>query len=77
MYDIIGSLYAPAEDGQEPVVLPGWHVNSPHPVEGWEQYRVEPAAPRRVFAGHPTYCYKFPSKEAFKELVGEDEPHEL
>lgn len=64
--DVIGVLYSADE---EPVALPGWHVNSPFPVEEWEQYQVTPTTPRRVFAGHPTYCYVFESKEAFVALT--------
>ena len=62
-YDIIGTLYTPGEydsEGNEttpPIPLPGWHVNAPCPVDGWEQYLVTPNTPRRVFAGHQTICY--------------------
>lgn len=79
MYDVIGTLYTPGEhdtEGNEitaPVPLPGWHVNSPYPVEGWEQYLVTPNTPRRVFAGHQTVCYRFPSEEAY-EAVNPTEP---
>jgi hypothetical protein len=80
MYDIIGTLYTPGtydDEGNEltpPVALPGWHVNSPHPVEGWEQYQVEPSSPRRVFAGHPTYCYVFPDEATFDAIVNPPVP---
>jgi hypothetical protein len=66
MYDIIGTLY---EDHTE---LPGWHVNSPRPVAGWESYQVEPSAPRRVFAGHPTFFYVFDNQEAFEALANQE-----
>jgi hypothetical protein len=85
MYDIIGILYTPGtydDEGNEltpPVALAGWHVNSPHRVEGWEAYQVEPNSPRRVFAGHPTFCYVFPSEEAYEAIVNPPlpEPEEV
>ncbi len=80
MLDIIGTLYEPGTydaEGNEltaPVAKAGWHVNSPHPVEGWEQYRVEPSSPRRVFAGHPTFYYMFPDEATFEAIVNPPQP---
>lgn len=71
MLDIIGTIYEPGTydaEGNEltpPVAIPGWHVNTQHPVEGWDAYKVEPATPLRVFAGHPTHCYVFADEAAF------------
>lgn len=72
--DIIGSLHSDiitdaAGDylsGGEP--LPGFHINTIPEVPGWEQYRVEPASKRRVFAGMEaeTVCYVFPDEAAFR-----------
>lgn len=79
MFDIIGTLYEPGTydaEGNEitaPVALPGWHVNSPEPVEGWEAYAVTPNAPRRVFAGHPTFFYVFQDEATFNALVNPPE----
>ena len=68
--DIIGTMYAPVtEEGQEPVALPGWHVNTPQPVEGWEAKQVMPATPQRVYAGHATYFYSFASEEEFTTMA--------
>jgi len=64
MYDVIGTIYTNPDTS-----LPGWHVNSPYPVESWEQYQVEPKTPMRVFAGHPTYCYVFESEEAYEAII--------
>lgn len=33
-----------------PDFLPGWHVNSSDPIDGWEEYLVEPTNPVRVGA---------------------------
>ena len=74
MLDIIGTLYT---QDAEPVALPGWHVNSPHPVEGWERYRVEPSSPRRVFADHPTFYYVFPDDATFDLLRSPDEAESI
>jgi hypothetical protein len=41
------------------------HDPKPAPIEGWEQYRITPETPMRVFAGHETYCYMFPSRDDF------------
>lgn len=66
MLDVIGTLYSTDET---PVLVPGWHVNSPWPVAGWEAYKVSPTTPRRVFAGAPTHCYTFESEVAFLEAA--------
>jgi hypothetical protein len=73
MLDIIGNLHAPAEEDQEPIQIPGWHINSTEPVEGWVAYRVEPTSPRRVFGGHPTFFYVFPDRETFEATRSQDE----
>jgi hypothetical protein len=74
MIDILGTLYTPGTYGTngqtmtvitEPVALPGYHVNTLEPVEGWDAYLVVPTLPRRVFAGAATTCYKFPSESEF------------
>ena len=71
MLDIIGTIYTPgtydAEDNEltPPVAIPGWHVNSPHPVEGWEAFKVHPATPLRVYAGHETFFYSFADEAEF------------
>jgi hypothetical protein len=64
--DVLGTLYTTDET---PTALPGWHVNSPWPVAGWEAYKVTPTTPRRVFAGAPTHCYTFESEAAFLEAA--------
>lgn len=80
MYDIIGTLYEPGTydaEGNEltaPVAKPGWHVNKPFPVEGWEKYQVAPKSPHRVFAGHPTFCYVFPDQATFDAIVNPPQP---
>lgn len=73
--DIIGTIYTPIvldEDdieivsGGEP--LPGFHVNTIPAIPAWEQYRVNPASKRRVFAGMEaeTVCYVFPDEQTFR-----------
>lgn len=76
-FDIIGTIYtdvATSPDGDvlsggEP--LPGYHINTIPEVPGWEQYRVEPASKRRVFAGMEaeTVCYVFPDEATFREAA--------
>lgn len=66
MLDVIGTLYSTDET---PVLVPGWHVNSPWPVVGWGAYQVSPSTPRRLFAGVPTHCYTFPSEAVFLEAA--------
>jgi len=70
MFDIIGTLFS------DETPLEGWHVNSPEPVEGWEQYEATPTTPQRVFAGHPTFFYVFPDEETFNTLTTDSEPVE-
>ena len=71
MLDIIGAIYTPGEydsEGNvitEPTPIPGWHVNSPQAIEGWDDYRVTPATPLRVFAGHETFFYSFVDEAEF------------
>ena len=68
--DIIGIMYEPVTvDGQEPVEIPGWHVNTPEPVDGWEVYSVQPNAPRRIYAGHTTFFYVFGDEAEFIEAA--------
>lgn len=63
--DVIGTLYTPGTydaQGEEltpPVALPGWHVNTTHPVGAWAAKRVTPVTPQRVFGGGQTVCYTF------------------
>ena len=69
--DIIGTIYTPAvldAEGNvvtEPQAIPGWHINTPDVIEGWEAYRVFPETPMRVYAGHETVCYSFTDEAAF------------
>lgn len=64
--DIIGTLYdQPTTEGGPATALPGWHVNAPWPVAGWDAWRVTPATPRRVFAGAATVCYTFADEAEF------------
>ena len=73
--DIIGIMYSPATvdvEGNEvtpAVPLPGWHVNTPAPVEGWEAHEVFPATPMRVYAGHETHFYAFDSEAQYIEAA--------
>ena len=67
--DIIGIMYATADEGEEPVAIPGWHVNTPALVEGWEAKQVTPENPRRVYAGHETYFYVFADEAEFVEMA--------
>ncbi|MCB8748115.1 hypothetical protein LHU53_14495 [Rhodoferax sp. U2-2l] len=57
--DDIGVLYTAPADDTPPVALPGYHVNTTHPVAEWAAYKVTPATPRRVFGGIPTHFYTF------------------
>ena len=52
--DIIGTIYEPSVDEDTPpVALDGFHVNIRNfsPVEGLEEFSVNPKNPRRVWAG--------------------------
>lgn len=62
--DVIGKLFTRPEIGPA-AELPGWHVNAPWPVPGWDAYKVTPATPRRVFGGQQTVFYTFPSEPDF------------
>ena len=71
MLDIIGTIYTPGTYNAkgnvitEPTPIPGWHVNSPQAIEGWADYRVTPATPLRVYAGHETFFYSFADEAEF------------
>lgn len=71
-FDEIGTLYdQPVLDAngnitEQPLELDGWHVNTTHPVTGWDAYRATPTAPRRVFGGVDTIFYTFASKRTFQ-----------
>ena len=70
--DIIGTIYNLDFTDPENVIttpLDGYHVNTTEPVEGLEAYLVEPTVPRRVFAGHATYCYKFENEVEARRLL--------
>lgn len=60
MLDIIGTIF-----DAEGIALPGWHVNSPESVSGWEAFQVTPSTPQRVFAGHATFFYTFADEAEF------------
>jgi len=62
--DVIGKLFTQPETGPS-VELPGWHVNSPWPIAGWDAYKVTPTTPQRVFAGQPTTFYTFGAEADF------------
>ena len=69
--DVLGLLFEkPTLDPEgipigQPAVLPGWHVNAPWPIPGWDAYRATPKAPRRVFGGGVTLHYTFASEAEF------------
>lgn len=72
--DVIGLIFEPTgnmisdgEGGEYPEQAPivGWHVNTSEPVEAWEQYRVTPTAPRRVYTGLEPVCYAFPDEATY------------
>lgn len=62
--DVIGKLLDQDSEGN-PVVIQGWHVNSPWVVSDFEDKKVQPITPRRVFAGGSTFCYSFESEQEF------------
>ena len=76
--DIIGIM----TDLDNPVSTPikGYHVNATEPVPEWEQHRVNPKNPRRVFWGVDPVCYSFPDeatyRKEYKSAFGEDEAAE-
>ena len=51
--DIIGTIYEPFAEDEEPVALEGYHVNIRHSAEAPEldAYAVTPTNPRRIWAG--------------------------
>ena len=78
--DIIGIMYAPTgetikdEEGNDlPVMaaLPGWHVNTPEPVEAFADKEVTPNSPSRVYAGHETFFYVFADEAEFTSMATE------
>jgi len=60
-----------------PVPVEGFHVNSSVIIEAWEQYRVEPKTPSRVFFGGTTVCYNFPDMETAKSLINMENYNEI
>jgi hypothetical protein len=71
--DIIGIMYEPSlVEGQDPVVIPGYHVNTPEPVEGWEGKQVTPETPMRVYGGRPTFFYSFADEAEFTQMAIEE-----
>ena len=74
MIDIIGKLYDPAtydEAGNQitpATPLPGYHVNAIELTSELEPYLIEPATPRRVFAGQKTYCLQFSDRAEWLAL---------
>jgi hypothetical protein len=69
--EVLGTLYdTPLTDPEgmpigQPAALPGWHVNSPWPVTGWQAWHVTPKHPRRVFGGGVTVHYTFADEPEF------------
>ena len=63
--DVIGKLFTQPTDTIPAAELPGWHVNAPWPIAGWDAYKVTPTTPRRVFGGLQTVFYTFPSEPDF------------
>ena len=63
--DVIGKLFTQPTDTIPAAELPGYHVNAPWPIAGWDSYRVTPSTPRRVFGGQPTVFYTFGAEADF------------
>lgn len=63
--DVIGKLFTQPTETTPAAELPGWHVNAPWPIVGWDGYKVTPTTPRRVFSGQPTTFYTFSSEADF------------
>lgn len=63
--DVIGKLFTQPTETTPAAELPGWHVNAPWPIAGWDAYKVTPTTPRRVFGGQQTVCYTFASEPDF------------
>lgn len=55
------------DEGTPTAYLQGYHVNAPEPVPGWEQYRVYPKQPSRVYAGCEPVCYRFADEAEFEK----------
>lgn len=60
----------------ETVLIAGYHINTPRPVETWAEYEVFPNSPQVVYAGTgqegsgvTTHYYSFPDKETFDILL--------
>jgi hypothetical protein len=74
MIDIIGTIYTPGTydtEGNEltpPVEQDGYHVNTVILIPDMEPYQIEPATPRRVFAGQETFCLKFADRDEWLAL---------
>lgn len=52
--DVIGVIQertGGTDEEPEFTAINGWHVNTPSPVEGWEDKQVFPSSPQRVFWG--------------------------
>ena len=86
-YYILATLYRNDaeynEEGEvikEASAISGFHVNTDQPIEGAEEYIVEPTVPRQVFAGSDygviTYFYSFPDEDTFAEFAPELYPPE-
>jgi hypothetical protein len=69
--DVLGTIYdmppldAHGKPTAAPKALPGWHVNSPWPIAGWQAWHVTPSNPRRVFGGGVTVHYTFADEAEF------------
>lgn len=63
--DVIGKLFTQPTDTTPAAELPGWHVNAPWPIAGWDTYKVTPTTPRRVFGGQETVFYTFGAEADF------------
>ena len=82
-YDEVGTIYKvhPTFDEEGNMTDPGevadgWHVNTLEPVPEWEPYKVspQPKTPSRIYAGGvQPVCYVFPDKQAFRDLLPEED----
>lgn len=63
--DVIGKLFTQPTETTPAAELPGWHVNAPWPIAGWDAYKVTPTTPRRVFGGQQTVFYTFGAEADF------------
>jgi hypothetical protein len=73
--DIIGTIYdIDRTDPENPVSTPldGFHINTTQPLQGLDDYLVEPEVPQQVFAGVVTYHYRFDNEQQAKDLIGYD-----